>query len=409
VARGRSAALITGPKAGDLLKPSWGVVVRGRRYAGAGVLGRLGRRPDCGDPPAEIDLANAGQLLSALEAAATQNAIIVVDMAANRFCDSSGVSVLVRAYKRRRRDLAGDGRHCARPGPGGRYFLPLTDAGPRRLRRKDVVPPRGRPGRRDHRGVRAHGNRATRSASTSGSPCTSSSSPPATRIQNRPSTQGSGSSIRAGRTTRTRSGSSLPFGHAILSAVVVRTVESTLQPRPSLLACHDAARSFPVPFSVPSGGTDDQQTRPETPPLRQSPWSGAEARGFEPRMGVNPNRISSPFGIAEEAASGPRLTQSAQVTGVTLYKAPEPSTAQRKLRCAKAVPSQCGCNRGRRMPPSLRRALVTGSACGRASNTLGHYPPRPHTRFSSRSDSAGNVLCGHSSVLASRAMGALML
>ena len=24
-------------------------------------------------------------------------------------------------------------------------------------------------------------------------------------------------------------------------------------------------------------------------------WSVAEARGFEPRMGANPNRISSPF------------------------------------------------------------------------------------------------------------------
>jgi hypothetical protein len=27
--------------------------------------------------------------------------------------------------------------------------------------------------------------------------------------------------------------------------------------------------------------------------VAQTPWSGAEARGFEPRMGVNPNRISS--------------------------------------------------------------------------------------------------------------------
>ena len=27
--------------------------------------------------------------------------------------------------------------------------------------------------------------------------------------------------------------------------------------------------------------------------LAQTPWSGAEARGFEPRMGANPNRISS--------------------------------------------------------------------------------------------------------------------
>ena len=27
--------------------------------------------------------------------------------------------------------------------------------------------------------------------------------------------------------------------------------------------------------------------------LAQTPWSGAEARGFEPRKGANPNRISS--------------------------------------------------------------------------------------------------------------------
>jgi len=29
--------------------------------------------------------------------------------------------------------------------------------------------------------------------------------------------------------------------------------------------------------------------------LAQTPWSGAEARGFEPRKGANPNRISSVF------------------------------------------------------------------------------------------------------------------
>src|SRR5208282_5901272 len=39
--------------------------------------------------------------------------------------------------------------------------------------------------------------------------------------------------------------------------------------------------------------------RPGTRPLRESPWPGAEARGFEPRMGANPNRISSPFAGAK--------------------------------------------------------------------------------------------------------------
>ena len=51
-------------------------------------------------PPAEVDLANAGQLGEALESAGPEDATIVVDMTANRFCDSSGISVLVRAHKR---------------------------------------------------------------------------------------------------------------------------------------------------------------------------------------------------------------------------------------------------------------------------------------------------------------------
>ena len=34
-----------------------------------------------------------------------------------------------------------------------------------------------------------------------------------------------------------------------------------------------------------------------TLPLQQRAWSGAEARGFEPRMAAKPNRISSPLPI----------------------------------------------------------------------------------------------------------------
>jgi hypothetical protein len=34
-------------------------------------------------------------------------------------------------------------------------------------------------------------------------------------------------------------------------------------------------------------------TRAGTSPVGRSAWSAAEARGFEPRMGANPNRISS--------------------------------------------------------------------------------------------------------------------
>ncbi len=86
----------------------------------------------------------------------------------------------------------------------------------------------------------------------------------------------------------------------------------------------------------------------------------AEARGFEPRMGVNPNRISSPFGATKAPTDQPRLTQSAQVSGVTPCKAPEPGTARRKLQCAKNVPPQTLLQPG---PPHarerIRRPLVT--------------------------------------------------
>lgn len=51
-------------------------------------------------PPAEIDLANAWRLREALESAGPEDATVVVDMTANRFCDSSGISVLIRAHKR---------------------------------------------------------------------------------------------------------------------------------------------------------------------------------------------------------------------------------------------------------------------------------------------------------------------
>ena len=39
----------------------------------------------------------------------------------------------------------------------------------------------------------------------------------------------------------------------------------------------------------------------------------AEARGFEPRMGANPNRISSPFTATEAGINRPGITPSAQV------------------------------------------------------------------------------------------------
>jgi hypothetical protein len=42
----------------------------------------------------------------------------------------------------------------------------------------------------------------------------------------------------------------------------------------------------------------------------------AEARGFEPRMGANPNRISSPFLAPKATVSVQCPSQSVQVSGV---------------------------------------------------------------------------------------------
>jgi anti-sigma B factor antagonist len=53
-------------------------------------------------PPAEITIQNAAELREALAAASHDHAVIVVDMTANEFCDSSGISELVMAQKRAR-------------------------------------------------------------------------------------------------------------------------------------------------------------------------------------------------------------------------------------------------------------------------------------------------------------------
>jgi anti-sigma B factor antagonist len=59
----------------------------------------------CGVPvvtaPEEIDITNASALRAALlEAAAHGPGAIVADMSGTQFCDSAGLSVLVRAHKR---------------------------------------------------------------------------------------------------------------------------------------------------------------------------------------------------------------------------------------------------------------------------------------------------------------------
>jgi len=51
--------------------------------------------------PEEIDITNATGLRATLvEAAAHGNGTLVVDMSRTQFCDSAGISVLVRAHKR---------------------------------------------------------------------------------------------------------------------------------------------------------------------------------------------------------------------------------------------------------------------------------------------------------------------
>jgi anti-sigma B factor antagonist len=51
--------------------------------------------------PAEIDMANAARVGAELNAAFDAGAAIVVaDMSGTRFCDTSGIHVLVRAHKR---------------------------------------------------------------------------------------------------------------------------------------------------------------------------------------------------------------------------------------------------------------------------------------------------------------------
>jgi hypothetical protein len=65
------------------------------------------------------------------------------------------------------------------------------------------------------------------------------------------------------------------------------------------LAAADKIGSFipeRTPFESAMSHTERKminEMNPATSPVRQSSWSVAEARGFEPRMGVNPNRISS--------------------------------------------------------------------------------------------------------------------
>jgi anti-sigma B factor antagonist len=51
--------------------------------------------------PAEIDIANAGELRTALQVAAAQGHVtVVVDLSETAFCDTAGLQVLVLAHRR---------------------------------------------------------------------------------------------------------------------------------------------------------------------------------------------------------------------------------------------------------------------------------------------------------------------
>jgi len=72
-------------------------------------------------PPAEIDVTTAGQLRAMLAAWATcGHTTVVVDMTGTQFCDSAGLSVLVRAHKQ-----------ALAKGGGLRVVLPASGSVPR--------------------------------------------------------------------------------------------------------------------------------------------------------------------------------------------------------------------------------------------------------------------------------------
>lgn len=58
--------------------------------------------------PAEVDVSNAGQVLEDLLAVFAQGAsLVVADMSATTFCDSAGVTALVRAMRKAKASAAG--------------------------------------------------------------------------------------------------------------------------------------------------------------------------------------------------------------------------------------------------------------------------------------------------------------
>jgi anti-anti-sigma factor len=61
---------------------------------------RAPARPTVVTLPAEIDIANAGRVGEELSSAIARGAgIVIADMTGTRFCDSSGISMLVQAHR----------------------------------------------------------------------------------------------------------------------------------------------------------------------------------------------------------------------------------------------------------------------------------------------------------------------
>jgi anti-sigma B factor antagonist len=75
--------------------------------------------------PAEVDVSNAGQVLKDLLAVFAQGAsLVVADMSATTFCDSAGVTALVRAV--RKATASGAGLRVAASAPAVTRVLAIT-------------------------------------------------------------------------------------------------------------------------------------------------------------------------------------------------------------------------------------------------------------------------------------------
>ena len=64
-----------------------------------------------------------------------------------------------------------------------------------------------------------------------------------------------------------------------------------------------------------TGGRMMMENTSGTPLPERNAWSAAEAPGFEPGRGVNPNRIRSSVSGTEAGVSGGKPEESAQVSG----------------------------------------------------------------------------------------------